>query len=116
MTTFPLVSGALALAHLAIAGWVLRWLWQHYRPGSGTAPASIVAEGTIVALETDAQRWLEEFPVVRFQGRQGQWLTLRCHRKCRAARFITGQKVTVRYPAPAPEQFVILSRLGLLLL
>lgn len=114
MTTFPLVSGALALVHLAIAGWVLRWLWRSYHPAPG-APTRIVAQGTIVALETDGLRWLEEFPVVRFQSRQGQWLTLRCHRKCRTARFITGQKVTVRYPAPAPEQFVILSRLGLLL-
>jgi hypothetical protein len=105
----------LALVHLAIAGWVLRWLWQSYWRPAGPSRSSVVVEGTIVALETDDQRWLDEFPVGRFQSRQGQWLTLRCHRKCRAARFITGQKVTVRYPAPAPEQFVILSRLGLLL-
>ena len=110
-----LLPGLLTFAHFGLVIGALVWLRRYYVRRQGLRHPGIVAQGTVVGLETDDLRWLDEYPIVRFPGPQGQWFTLRGSEKCRAGRYRKGQPVTVRYPAPAPQDFIILHGLDLLL-
>ncbi len=68
-----------------------------------------------MALETEGLRFLDIYPVVRFKTPEGKWLTLRCQTSGRAQNWKVGQRVEVRYPAAAPEEFIVVSGLDFLL-
>jgi hypothetical protein len=79
------------------------------------APGPIVrAQGTLVRLERKAFSLFDFYPVVRFKSPQGQWLTLCCKWSGRGQDLHIGQQVAVRYPAGSPEDFTVVSGLGLL--
>ncbi|QNH63672.1 hypothetical protein [Hymenobacter sediminicola] len=115
MNSSHVLPTLLVLVHLGLVIGALVWLRRYYVRRQGLRHPGIVVQGTVVGLETDDLRWLDEYPIVRFPGPQGQWFTLRGSEKCRAGRFIKGQKVMVRYPAPTPQDFIILHGLDRLL-
>ncbi|MBD2716273.1 hypothetical protein KBK19_14635 [Microvirga sp. STR05] len=115
MISSHLLPALLVLVHAALIIGALVWLRRYYVRRRSLRHPGIVVQGTVVGLETDDLRWLNEYPIVRFPGPQGQWYTLRGSEKCRAGRYRKGQQVTVRYPAPAPQDFIILHGLDLLL-
>jgi len=68
-----------------------------------------------MALERDYQQWHYCYLVVRFRNTRGEWLTLRCRTSILRENLKVGQQVPIRYPAAAPEDFIVVSGLDFLL-
>ncbi|MDF7812635.1 DUF3592 domain-containing protein [Hymenobacter sp. YC55] len=75
----------------------------------------VVAEGTIVAVETAWPSFFHEYPIVRFKTPQGRQVTLRCQEYTKGPGFRKGQKVEVRFLPAAPEAFIVVTGLDFLL-
>ncbi|GAA4383352.1 hypothetical protein GCM10023186_24430 [Hymenobacter koreensis] len=68
----------------------------------------IRVQGEIVELEM-ALKLAYCYPIVRFQTRKGQMLTLTYSERVHRLAVEKGQKVEISYLADAPEQFMIIS-------
>ncbi|UOQ66123.1 DUF3592 domain-containing protein [Hymenobacter volaticus] len=74
----------------------------------------IVAEGTMVAVETAWPSLFYEYPIVRFKTPQGLQVTLRCQEYTKGPGFRKGQKVEVRFLPASPEAFIVVTGLDFL--
>lgn len=74
----------------------------------------VVAEGTIVAVETAWPSFLYEYPIVRFKTPKGHHVTLRCQECTKGPGFRKGQKVEVRFLPASPEAFIVVTGLDFL--